>query len=157
MQFEEDVYRFIQAAQKHGLAMLMVGGGAVNFHGYRRHSADVDFWINPLPENFECLLKVLQDCDYEINELPLPVLKSEQNISINISPEQELELITRFNPGKSFEECYQNSRTSEITYKGQTLNYQVLGFDELISSKVKAARAKDLLDIQELKRLKNQK
>ena len=24
---------------------LMVGGGAVNFHGYQRHSADVDFWI----------------------------------------------------------------------------------------------------------------
>lgn len=25
--------------------MMMVGGGTVNFYGYQRHSAAVDFWI----------------------------------------------------------------------------------------------------------------
>ncbi len=31
--------------------MLMVVGGAVNFHSYQRHSADVDFWIETTPKN----------------------------------------------------------------------------------------------------------
>lgn len=38
--------------------MLLVGGGAVNFHGYQRHSADVDFWIDTNEVNFEKLLAV---------------------------------------------------------------------------------------------------
>lgn len=35
--------------------MLMVGGGAVNFYGYQRHSADVGFWIEVSLQN---LLKI---------------------------------------------------------------------------------------------------
>ena len=34
------------------------------------------------------------------------------------------------------------------------LKWNVLNFDDLITSKIKSSRAKDLLDIQELKRLK---
>jgi hypothetical protein len=31
--------------------MILVGGGAVNFHGFQRHSADIDFWIDVSEEN----------------------------------------------------------------------------------------------------------
>jgi hypothetical protein len=43
--WEENIDEFISLANKHKVKMLMVGGAAVNFHGYQRHSADVDFWI----------------------------------------------------------------------------------------------------------------
>ena len=45
MEFEwkESIDQFIFLANKNGVRMLMVGGGAVNFHGYQRHSPDVDF------------------------------------------------------------------------------------------------------------------
>ena len=43
LDFDEDVWMYISLAQKHNVEMLMVGGGAVNFYGYQRHSADVDF------------------------------------------------------------------------------------------------------------------
>ena len=43
--WKKDVNQFIELTTKHGVKMLLVGGGAVNFHGYQRHSADVDFWI----------------------------------------------------------------------------------------------------------------
>ena len=46
LDFDEDVWMFISLAQKHNVEMLLVGGGAVNFYGYQRHSADVDFWID---------------------------------------------------------------------------------------------------------------
>ena len=51
LDFDEDVWMFISLAQKHNVEMLMVGGGAVNFYGYQRHSADVDFWIDTTPSN----------------------------------------------------------------------------------------------------------
>ena len=53
--------------------MLMVGGGAVNWHGYRRHSADVDFWLDRTPENLERLRLTLNDLGYELEALPRKV------------------------------------------------------------------------------------
>lgn len=41
--WEENIDEFIKLSNKHKVRMLMVGGGAVNFHGYQRHSADVAF------------------------------------------------------------------------------------------------------------------
>jgi hypothetical protein len=49
MRFDEEVIAFLRSAYHHGVRMLLVGGGAVNFHGYQRHSADIDFWIEPTP------------------------------------------------------------------------------------------------------------
>ena len=44
--WDKEVYLFLELAAKHDVRMVMVGGGAVNFHGYQRHSADVDFWLD---------------------------------------------------------------------------------------------------------------
>lgn len=38
-----NISEFIELANIHEVKMLLVGGGAVNFHGYQRQSADVDF------------------------------------------------------------------------------------------------------------------
>ena len=155
MEFEKEVNEFLLEATRQNLNMLMVGGGAVNFHGYRRHSADVDFWIEPTKANFDKLLRVLQHLGYDIEQLPPAVLQMEQNVSINISPEQDLELITNFNPGKSFDACLKNASEASLSYQGKEVFYKVLGLEELIDSKVKSGRPKDLLDIQELQRIKN--
>ena len=55
-----------EPAAKHKVRMLMVGGAAVNFHGYQRHSVDVDFWIDTSSENFENLITVFREMDYDI-------------------------------------------------------------------------------------------
>ena len=34
------IENFIVLATKYSVKMIMVGGAAVNFHGYQRHSAD---------------------------------------------------------------------------------------------------------------------
>jgi hypothetical protein len=58
-------------------------------------------------------------------------------------------LITRFNPGKTFEEAYENS----VTNQNPEIPYRVINLEELLESKRRSARPKDLLDIQELKRI----
>ena len=149
--WEKNIDEFISLANKHNVRMIMVGGGAVNFHGYQRHSADVDFWIETTDENFKKLLVVFNEMEYEIDDFPEEVKRQEQNISIKFSPlDLDLELITNFSVNKSFEEAFNDSE--EVTVNNKTfLSWRVLSLEDLITSKVKANRPKDLLDIQQLR------
>lgn len=149
----ENIEQFLELANKHNVRMLMIGGGAVNFHGYQRHSADVDFWIDVTEDNFQKLVLVFNEMGYEISSFPDLVKKQEQNISIKFSPVSvNLELITRFSIGKTFDESLLDSYTVNINERKQ-LKWNVLSLDDLITSKLIASRPKDLLDIQELKRI----
>lgn len=151
MEFVDEVAGFLRAAHAQGLRVLLVGGAAVNFHGYQRQSADVDLWVEPVAENFDRLLAVLRALEYEVDALPEAVLRSEQNISVKISPTMEIELITRFDPGCSFEEAWQRRATDELAGE-PVARYQVLAYEDLVNSKLRSARPKDLLDVQELRR-----
>ena len=157
LDFDEDVWMFISLAQKHNVKMLMVGGGAVNFYGYQRHSADVDFWIDTTPSNLVALRDALNELGYEFDDFPEDVKRGQQNISIKISPVIDIELITSFNPGRSFPECYEQRYTATNTVNGQTFSYEVIAFNDLINSKIKAGRPKDLYDIIELRKIQENK
>ena len=145
LNFEEDVWMFISLAQKYQVRMLMVGGGAVNFYGYQRHSADVDFWIDTTPSNLLALRNALNELGYEFDDFPEDVKNGQQNISIKI--------ITSFNPGRSFDECYEQRYSATNTVNGQTFSYAVIAFNDLINSKIKAGRPKDLYDVIELRKI----
>lgn len=151
--FPDKVEAFIRSAARHNLKMIMVGGGAVNFHGYQRHSTDLDFWIDIRKENIEKLLFVLQELGYQIESFPSQVLKGEQNISLKISPVFDLELITKFNPGKSFDQAYNDSETAE--FEGS--KYHVLNLNDLVRSKISSDRIKDKLDVEELHKIQLRK
>lgn len=151
--WDQNIDEFIALANKHKVRMLMVGGGAVNFHGYQRHSADVDFWIETTDENFKKLVLVFNEMGYEIDDFPENVKLQKQNISIKFSPiDLDLELITKFSVNKSFEEAYNDSEETTVNDK-TFLKWNVLSLEDLITSKIKANRAKDLLDIQQLREI----
>ncbi|WET00782.1 nucleotidyl transferase AbiEii/AbiGii toxin family protein [Flavobacterium sp. YJ01] len=151
--WDQNIDEFIALSAKHNVRMLMVGGGAVNFHGYQRHSADVDFWIETTEENFKKLVLVFNEMGYEIDDFPNNVKQQQQNISIKFShADLDLELITKFSVNKSFEEAYNDSE--EVTVNGKTfLKWNVLSLEDLITSKIKANRAKDLFDVQQLREI----
>jgi hypothetical protein len=153
-QWKNNIDEFLLLADKHQVKMLMVGGGAVNFHGYQRHSADVDFWIDSSEENLAKLVSLFKEMGYEIDAFPKEVHEQKQNISVKFSPlDFDLELITKFEIGKSFELAYQESEEVVISKENKLLKWNVLSIHDLLESKRRAARAKDLLDIQELKRI----
>ncbi len=153
--WEDNINAFIELANKHKVRMLMVGGGAVNFHGYQRHSADVDFWIDIKEDNLSNLVKVFKEMGYEIDDFPMAVKNKQQNISVKFSPQDlTLELITSFSINKSFDQAYKEAETAMVKGK-PLLKWRVLSFDDLITSKVKSRRPKDLLDVQELQRIRS--
>ena len=151
--WQENLNSFIALATKYQVRMLLVGGAAVQFYGYNRNSLDVDFWIDTSEENFDKLLKVFRKMDYEIKNFPLDVKNKQQNISIKFSPiDLDLELITNFSVNKSFEQAYKDAKEFVIDETPSKI-YRVLSLSDLIVSKVKSGRPKDLLDIQELNRI----
>lgn len=152
MKFENESNRFVELCIEHKVKFLLVGGAAVNFYGYKRHSADIDFWIKPTKENFDKILIVLQKLGYGIQQLPKKVIEGKMNISIKISPEQEIEMITQFNPNKTFDDAY--NEANEMKVSGNSIKkMKVISLDDLITSKAKSRRTKDMLDIIELKRI----
>ena len=93
----------------------MVGGAVVNFHGYKIHSSDVDFWIDLSESNLNRLIQVFQEMGYDINDFPSSVKNAEQNISLKFSPTSlNIELITSFNINKQFEAAFQESIPVQI-------------------------------------------
>jgi len=94
--FDDKISEFIALCAKKGVRMLMVGGGAVNFYGYQRQSADVDFWIDCNVDNLAALLNVLNLIGYSIESFPDKIHNQEQNISVRFSPVIDIELITKF-------------------------------------------------------------
>lgn len=150
----QNIDSFVYWSDRLGLKIIMVGGGAVNFHGYQRHSADVDFWIKTSKENIEILNQVFKKMGFEIDQIPQKVQEQQQNISIKMAPnELNLELITAFKISKTFDEAYSDAVQVEINKKN-ILKWKVLNYDDLIDSKIKSSRNKDLLDIQELERVR---
>ena len=129
--WEENINQFITLANKHSVRMLMVGGGAVYFHGYQRHSADVDFWIETTEINFKNLIKVFNDMGYEIDDFPEKVKEKQQNISIKFSPvDLDLELITNFSVNKTFDEAFYDSE-KVIVNENPFLRWNILSFEDL--------------------------
>lgn len=153
--WKKEVNSFIELASVYKLEMLLVGGGAVNFHGYQRHSADVDFWFKPSSKNFQKLIKVLKELGYDIEDFPSKVKRQEQNISLKFSPSDfNIELITRFSLNKTFDEALKKSH--EVIINQTTVSkINVLSLEDLFESKLRAGRPKDLLDIQQLKEIHN--
>lgn len=149
LDFDQNISQFIKACNEEDVQMLMVGGATVNFHGYQRHSADINFWIDVSKNNLSRLKKALLKIGFDDFEFPRLVENGEQNISIKISPVSDIELITKFNPGKVFEEAWNNAVDKETL----GFRYKVISLEDLINSKVKSSRTKDLLDITELKRI----
>lgn len=113
----------------------MIGVGAANFHGYQRHSADVDFWISTEKDNLNKLFKVFVEMGYEIDSFPLAVHNQEQNISVKFSPKAlNLELNKKFSLNKSFDEVYESAEVLEIKGMG-IYNWRVIKYSDLIESK----------------------
>jgi predicted nucleotidyltransferase len=152
MKFEKESNRFVELCLENKVEFLLVGGAAVNFYGYKRHSADIDFWVKPSKDNFDKILIVLQELGYGTQSLPREVIEGKRNISIKISPEQEIEMITQFNPNKTFDEAY--AEANEMNIGGNSVKkMKVINLNALITSKAKSRRTKDMLDIIELKRI----
>ena len=62
--FYEPHRQLLKALLDAHVEFILIGGYAVNFHGYTRPTGDLDIWLKPSEENKKKLLDVLEENDF---------------------------------------------------------------------------------------------
>jgi len=130
----------------------MVGGFATVLNGFSRTTDDLDLWLKDTPENRINLRAVLKDM--EIGDFA--DLETTQMIpgytSITLNSGFILDIMTSikgFDQVK-FDECYELSPTAFI----EGIPVKFLHINQLIEAKKSSGRPKDLIDVEELEKIR---
>lgn len=150
---DDELVQFWKALQDNEVRYIMVGGFATNLHGFSRTTADLDLWIQDLPENRQRLILALRQIGLpEMRELITTQLIPGWT-SIHLPSGFELDLMTYLSGFESgdFEDCHELASTAEI----DGVSIRFLHLNHLIRSKEASGRPKDQIDLIELKRLRD--
>ncbi len=136
------------------IKFLLVGGYAVNFHGYIRSTNDLDIWLQPSNENKLKLLDFLRlkkfnedDLRYiENNDFEKPFV-----FHIYNSP-QRVDFITVVT-GVNFEEAYDQRKLLPL----KDMAVPVIHLHHLILTKISTGRPQDIADIERLQEINKDK
>ncbi len=154
--FNDDFLEYINLLNKHNVEYVLVGGMAVNLHGYRRSTGDMDLFVNPTEANHFKLRKVHTDFGMHTGEMELVdnFLNTEKYdvFTFGVSPVQ-IDIMTACK-GITFEEASTNSIKFKLD-KGIIVS--VVDYRELVIAKKAAGRLRDQADIEELGKVKKKK
>jgi len=145
--FDTKSAALIEALQSTGVAYLLVGGYAVNIHGYSRGTGDMDIWIRPTVENVLRLISAFEHCGYDVSGLAeyAPQVPT-QGLSLRVLDEPfVLDVMTQIS-GTTFEEAYAHHKTYDL----DGLEIHLIHRNDLVLNKLATGRAKDLADVQSL-------
>jgi hypothetical protein len=130
---------------------MIVGGFAVNYHGYPRSTLDMDIWIDTDENNLKRLYDSFISLGYEELNCSTAINNLRENHMIKIPLEKtKIELLDSFMMKDDFKKCYENHVKA---YLGGD-EIILIGFDDLLACKRKSNRMKDLLDVKNLEALK---
>ncbi len=152
MVLDKDFKEFIELLNVHKVEYLVIGGYAVNYHGYPRYTKDIDFWIWLTKENIDRLLQAINAFGFGSLGLQADDLMNPNNvIQLGYEP-YRIDLLTDVT-GVDFGECYLRKATVIV----DQIQVNFLGLEDLIEAKWKAGRLQDLADAQQLEKIKKKK
>jgi len=126
-----EALKFLGALEKSKVEYLVIGGVAVNIHGFQRATGDLDIWFNPTNENLNRLLDCFKKLDYDITDLEKSTKPVNETV-IRLPLESFYIELLPFLDGKTdFQSVY--GRTDSIIVQGQTV--KVISYDDLITCK----------------------
>lgn len=158
------VERVVEALNRGGVRYLIVGGLAVNAHGYERMTRDIDLVLRLEPENILSGIRALEELGYEPgipvraeemldperremwkrekNMLVLPLWSEEHaRTPVDVFIEEPFD----------FEEEHRKAMNVEI---GEDLFAPVISLDGLLRMKAAAGRLQDLADAEALREIR---
>ncbi len=149
MELSKDFKEFLELLNVHKVKYLIVGGYAVNFHGYPRYTKDIDLWIWLKKENLTSLLSALQEFGINADSLSEGDLYEKSNIiQLGYEPHR-IDLLMDVD-GIDFESCFRKRKT--VTLDDVAVNF--LGIDDLILAKKSMGRLQDLADAEQLEKIR---
>ena len=163
---KSSVEAIIRALNEAGVRYLIVGGLAVVAHGYLRFTADVDLIVDLHEDNLRRALAALQSLGYH-PRLPVPIEQlldadtrtrwiREKGMKVFslISPQHQRTDVDLFvDDPIGFERAYADSIRVEVA---PNVDGVFVALDDLFILKTQASRPRDLEDINQLRKLREQ-
>lgn len=128
---------------------LVVGAYAMATCGYSRSTYDIDLWIDKDEKNVEKVLLAFDEFGIPFEITKDDLTKDNAIIQIGVVPIR-IDILTDID-GVDFYEAYEK----RIEHDFGGLMATVLHIDDILKNKIASNRAKDKIDVIELKRLKN--
>lgn len=129
---------------------ILVGGYAVNYHGYNRTTGDMDVWLRPDNKNKEKLIEVLKTEGIDPDELDeMKKIDFTDYLVFGIWEDPyKVDFLTRIS-GVNFDEAWEQKVFLPLN------NYQVpvLHLHHLVLSKISNGRLQDKADVDQLQKI----
>jgi hypothetical protein len=140
-----DFKEFLRLLNAHKVEYLLIGGYAVNYHGYPRATADMDIWVAVHPTNADRIVAALKEFGFDLPDLsPELFLRQWQIIRLG-APPVRIEIATTIS-GVDFAECYADRVTDALD--GIPVN--LISLDHLKRNKKASGRHQDMADLEHL-------
>ncbi len=144
---------FLKLLTQEKVEFMLVGGYAVNYHGYSRFTGDLDLWSNPTSVNIEKLVLAIDKFGFDSEILRGKNLQNESPVKLP-DGEIKIEILHHLQGGFSFEEAYQRASVISV----DEILVKLISFNDLITNKENSMRMKDAVDVhylKEINKLKN--
>ena len=150
MVLNKNFREFIELLEKHGVKFLVIGGYAVGFHGFPRYTGDLDIFVAISERNAKALMRVFADFGFsDIGLAESDFLEEEIIVEIGREP-VKIQVLTGID-GVAFDACYER----RVAFEDGGLPVPFISLDDLIANKSATARAKDKIDSEELRRIRD--
>jgi hypothetical protein len=147
MIFEKDFVDFIELLNIHDVEYMVVGAHALAFHGRPRHTGDLDIWIKPSSANADKMIIVLKDFGFGSLGLTKEDFLKENYVTQLGYPPLRIDILNAIS-GVNFDEAY----SGRIMGQEEDMVISFINIQDFIANKIASGRAKDLGDIDLLKR-----
>ena len=151
MFFSPDMRELIGLFEEHAVEYVLVGGFAVNYYGYSRTTQAIDFLILPSPENAERVLGALHAFGFGGAGIPRTAFESPGSaIHLGVEPNR-IDLLTSLK-GVDSQSIFSTKKRVEMG----GVSVRIISFELLVEAKSHSLRPKDLADVDELMKTRDE-
>ena len=148
--FKREHRELFRSLNKHDVDYMLIGGVAVNLHGYTRGTGDLDILFESSVQNKQKLMDAIEEYGFDTTKLRKISPNKITMFALGERTYQgHIELTNRIS-GITYREAAR--RTQRIQVAGVNINY--IHYEDLIRNKLASGRRKDLVDVEKLKQVK---
>ena len=149
---DQDIISLWKCLNNNNVQYIMIGGFATNLHGYNRATTDIDLWIEDTLSNRKGLRKALVEQgsgDYDVIET-MDFIPGWTDFQLNFGFKLDVMTAVKGLENIGFKDCYKFAVITEI----ENIQVRFLHLNHLITCKKATGRLKDLLDVEELEKIR---
>jgi len=142
MKLERDLREFIALLNARDVRYVIVGAFALAHHGHPRYTGDIDFFVEPSPQNAERISQVLDEFGFaNIGVDKEDFTAADQVVQLGVDPHR-MDIMTSIS-GVTFEEVWATCEYGDL----DGLNVPFISKELLKRNKAAVGRKQDLADL----------